>query len=90
VWPNLTHECVLELLKLSSNVNECKPLALGRTRSTRWSVTETSNACPTTSEVRCRNRKVALLVVLLVCSLGCVFDLLLVSYLVYKHSQKIS
>jgi len=26
VTPNLTHECVLELLKLSSNVNECKPL----------------------------------------------------------------
>jgi len=24
--PNLTHECVLVLLKLSSNVNECKPL----------------------------------------------------------------
>jgi len=23
---NLAHECVLELLKLSSNVNECKPL----------------------------------------------------------------
>ena len=26
---NLTHECVLELLKLSSNVNECKPLIEG-------------------------------------------------------------
>jgi Rps23 Pro-64 3,4-dihydroxylase Tpa1-like proline 4-hydroxylase len=26
---NLTHECVLELLKLSSHVNECKPLFLG-------------------------------------------------------------
>jgi len=26
---NLTHECVLELLKLSSNVNECKPLVTG-------------------------------------------------------------
>ena len=24
--PNLTHKCILELLKLSSNVNECKPL----------------------------------------------------------------
>ena len=29
VQPNLTRECVLELLKLSSNVNECKPLGGG-------------------------------------------------------------
>ena len=29
VQPNLTHECVLELLKLSSHVNECKPLQPG-------------------------------------------------------------
>jgi len=29
VLPNFTHECVLKLLKLSSNVNECKPLPLG-------------------------------------------------------------
>ena len=27
--PNLTHECVLELPKLSCNVNECKPLNAG-------------------------------------------------------------
>ena len=27
---NLTHECLLEMLKLSSNVNECKPLRDGR------------------------------------------------------------
>jgi len=26
VKPNLSHECVFELHKLSSNVNECKPL----------------------------------------------------------------
>jgi hypothetical protein len=26
----LSHECVLELLKLSSNVNECKLLLVGR------------------------------------------------------------
>jgi len=26
---NLTHECVLELLKLRSNLNECKPLVGG-------------------------------------------------------------
>jgi len=29
----VTHECVLELLKLSSNVNECKPLRSGAPRS---------------------------------------------------------
>ena len=29
MYPKLAHECVLELLKLSSNVNECKPLARG-------------------------------------------------------------
>jgi len=28
--PNLTHECVPNVLKLSSNVNECKPLHPGR------------------------------------------------------------
>jgi hypothetical protein len=28
--PNLTHECVPNVLKLSSNVNECKPLAAGQ------------------------------------------------------------
>jgi len=27
--PNLTHECVPNVLKLSSNVNECKPLHKG-------------------------------------------------------------
>ena len=26
IQPNLSHECVLESLKLSSNVSECKPL----------------------------------------------------------------
>jgi len=26
ISPNLTNECVLQVLKLSSNVNECKPL----------------------------------------------------------------
>jgi len=30
--PNLTHECVPNLLKLSSDMNECKPLAHGRHR----------------------------------------------------------
>jgi hypothetical protein len=29
VETKVTHECVLELLKLSSNVNECKPLVTG-------------------------------------------------------------
>jgi len=29
VEATLTHECVLELLKLSSNLNECKPLPRG-------------------------------------------------------------
>jgi len=36
VLPNLTHECVLELLKLSSNVNECNPLPSSRLRSATW------------------------------------------------------
>jgi len=30
--PNLTHECVPNVLKLSSNVNECKPLLRGLAR----------------------------------------------------------
>jgi len=29
VYPNLIHECVLELLKFSFRVNECKPLLTG-------------------------------------------------------------
>ena len=30
MYINLTHDCVLELLKLSSTVNECKPQPIGR------------------------------------------------------------
>ena len=29
IQPKLTHECLLELLKLSPNVKECKPLTAG-------------------------------------------------------------
>jgi len=45
VQPNLTHECVLVLLKLSSNVNECKPLPTALAPAAR------SSACCTSAPV---------------------------------------
>ena len=39
ISPNLTHECVLELLKLSSNVNEFKPLARPSRYGSLWHTT---------------------------------------------------
>jgi hypothetical protein len=48
VKPNLTHECVLELLKLSFNVNECKPLTAG----SRWLSPHTAAAVAACSPSR--------------------------------------
>jgi hypothetical protein len=38
VSPNSSHECVLEMLKLSTKVNECKPLSNGAKQSVAQAV----------------------------------------------------
>ena len=45
----MNHECVLELLKLSSNANECKPLGGGSVRDVL-----TTSGSPLNEVGRCR------------------------------------